>query len=185
MLHEHLFYPTSPSVYAHLDESFVRLYLAGGVTTMRTGGAFNAAMDIRFARAIDSESVVGPAIDVTAPYLNGPSESLQMLPLADAADAKRQVGYWAEMGNSFKAYEHHARGAGRSHRGSPSRSLRVPGTCASHHAEAAGLASTTRTRVAAASDFVPNKRPTAALAMKSSRAPSHRWTRRTHASVPS
>jgi enamidase len=36
MLHEHLYYPTGPGVYGQLGESFVRLYLAGGVTTMRT-----------------------------------------------------------------------------------------------------------------------------------------------------
>jgi enamidase len=167
MLHEHLFYPTSPSVYAHLDESFVRLYLAGGVTTMRTGGAFNAAMDIRFARAIDSESVVGPSIDVTAPYLNGPSESLQILPLADAADAKRQVGYWAEMGaTSFKAYMNITRAElaaviEEAHR----RSLKVTGhLCSVTYAEAAGLGiDNLEHGFAAASDFVPNKRPDSCL----------------------
>jgi enamidase len=163
MLHEHLFYPTSPSVYAHLDESFVRLYLAGGVTTMRTGGAFNAAMDIRFARAIDSESVVGPAIDVTGPYLNGPSESLQMLALADAADAKRQVGYWAEVGaTSFKAYMSITRAElaatiDEAHR----RSLKVTGhLCSVTYAEAAGMGiDNLEHGFAAASDFVSIKRP--------------------------
>jgi len=34
MVHEHLFYPTGPGVYANLAESFTRLYLAGGVTTI-------------------------------------------------------------------------------------------------------------------------------------------------------
>ena len=33
MVHEHLYYPTGPGVYGQLGESFVRLYLAGGVTT--------------------------------------------------------------------------------------------------------------------------------------------------------
>ena len=36
MVHEHLYYPTGPGVYGQLGASFVRLYLAGGVTTMRT-----------------------------------------------------------------------------------------------------------------------------------------------------
>src|SRR5262245_9209496 len=38
MVHEHLYYPVGPGVYGQLGESFTRLYLAGGVTTMRTGG---------------------------------------------------------------------------------------------------------------------------------------------------
>src|SRR5579875_3414990 len=36
MMHEHLFYPTGPGVYGNTAESFTRLYLAGGVTSMRT-----------------------------------------------------------------------------------------------------------------------------------------------------
>ena len=47
MLHEHLYYPTGPSVYGQLGVSFVRLYLAGGVTTMRTAGNTNGLMDIK------------------------------------------------------------------------------------------------------------------------------------------
>src|SRR4051812_38262400 len=38
MVHEHTYYPTGPGVYGQLGLSFARLYLAGGVTTMRTGG---------------------------------------------------------------------------------------------------------------------------------------------------
>src|SRR5690348_1749965 len=36
MVHEHTYYPTGPGVYGQLGLSFARLYLAGGVTTMRT-----------------------------------------------------------------------------------------------------------------------------------------------------
>src|SRR5689334_16765027 len=32
MVHEHLFYPEGPGVYGQLGASFIRLYLAGGVT---------------------------------------------------------------------------------------------------------------------------------------------------------
>ena len=53
MLHEHLYYPTGPGVYGQLGESFTRLYLAGGVTTMRTGGNVNGFMDINMKRAIE------------------------------------------------------------------------------------------------------------------------------------
>ena len=50
MMHEHLYYTTGPGVYGQLGESFSRLYLAGGVTTMRTGGNMNGIMDINLAR---------------------------------------------------------------------------------------------------------------------------------------
>ena len=53
MLHEHLYYPTGPGVYGQLGESFSRLYLAGGVTTMRTGGNVNGFMDLNLKRLID------------------------------------------------------------------------------------------------------------------------------------
>jgi imidazolonepropionase-like amidohydrolase len=105
MVHEHLYYPTGPNVYGQLGASFVRLYLAGGVTTMRTGGNTNGLMDINLKTQIDAGMIAGPAIDATAPYLNGPQSLLQMHALADAADARKQVAYWADMGaTSFKAY---------------------------------------------------------------------------------
>src|SRR5262249_47517584 len=71
MMHEHTYYPTGPGVYGQLGESFVRLYLAGGVTTMRTAGNANGVMDIELKRQIDAGKQPGPAIDATAPYLNG------------------------------------------------------------------------------------------------------------------
>src|SRR6185437_11290606 len=51
MLHEHLFYPTGPGVYGNDYVSFTRLYLAGGVTTMRTGGNVGGYADLRTATA--------------------------------------------------------------------------------------------------------------------------------------
>src|SRR4029077_5685757 len=78
MVHEHLYYPTGPGVYGQLGESFVRLYLAGGVTTMRTGGNTNGVMDIKVKQLIEAGQQPGPAIDATAPYLNGPNTFLQM-----------------------------------------------------------------------------------------------------------
>jgi imidazolonepropionase-like amidohydrolase len=105
MVHEHLYYPTGGNVYAQLGASFVRLYLAGGVTTMRTGGNVNGVMDIKMKQEIEAGRQAGPAIDATAPYLNGPNQFLQMHGLKDADDAKRQVQYWTAMGaTSFKAY---------------------------------------------------------------------------------
>ena len=106
MLHEHLYYPTGPGVYGQLGASFVRLYLAGGVTTMRTAGNENGFMDMALAKGTEEGSIAGPAIDATAPYLNGPRPgSLQMTTLKGPDDARRHVNYWADQGaTSFKAY---------------------------------------------------------------------------------
>jgi imidazolonepropionase-like amidohydrolase len=107
-LHEHLFYPTGPGMYGNLAVSFTRLYLAGGVTSMRTGGNMNGYGDIAIKRAIDAGTVAGPWIDATAPYLEGPGLGLiQVRELKDAADATREVNFWADEGaTSFKTYMH-------------------------------------------------------------------------------
>src|SRR3954471_7903479 len=84
MLHEHLYYPTGPGVYGQLGTSFVRLYLAGGVTTMRTAGNVNGLMDINVKQKIERGEMAGPAVDATAPYLEGPNTQNQMHALKDA-----------------------------------------------------------------------------------------------------
>jgi imidazolonepropionase-like amidohydrolase len=105
MMHEHLYYPTGPGVYGQLGESFIRLYLAGGVTTMRTTGNMNGFMDLNLKRLVDAWQKPGPDIDATAPYLNGPNRFLQMHALSGEEEARRQVAYWADMGaTSFKIY---------------------------------------------------------------------------------
>jgi len=105
MMHEHLFYPTGPGVYGADYVSFSRLYLAGGVTSMRTAGNVGGYADLNLAAAIRAGTAVGPWIDATAPYVNGPSAFTQMYALKDSADARRFVAFWADAGaTSFKAY---------------------------------------------------------------------------------
>lgn len=108
MMHEHLYYPTGPGVYANLSESFTRLYLAGGVTTMRTAGNLNGYGELSIAQAIEDGQKPGPWIDATGPYLEGPGLGLgQMHVLKDSADARRMVDFWSDAGaTSFKAYMH-------------------------------------------------------------------------------
>jgi enamidase len=108
MVHEHLYYPTGPGVYANLTESFTRLYLAGGVTSMRTAGNMNGYGELDMAKAIARGERPGPWMDATAPYLEGPGLGLlQVHELADAADARRMVSFWNDMGaTSLKAYMH-------------------------------------------------------------------------------
>jgi imidazolonepropionase-like amidohydrolase len=163
MLHEHLYYPTGPGVYGQLGQSFVRLYLAGGVTTMRTAGNTNGIMDLNLRRAIDRGDIAGPAMDATAPYLNGPNTQLQMYSLKDADDARRQVDYWADMGaTSFKAYMQITRAElGAAIDEAHKRGLKLTGhLCSVTLAEAADLGiDDLEHGLLAATDFVSDKQP--------------------------
>jgi imidazolonepropionase-like amidohydrolase len=163
MLHEHLYYPTGPGVYGQLGESFTRLYLAGGVTTMRTGGNMNGYMDINLKRAIESGQKPGPAIDATAPYVNGPNQFQQMTHVTDAEQARRHVAYWAEQGaTSFKAYMQISRAAlGAAISEAHERRLKVTGhLCSVTYSEAADLGiDNLEHGFLAATDFVADKKP--------------------------
>jgi enamidase len=162
MLHEHLYYPTGPGVYGQLGASFVRLYLAGGVTTMRTGGNENGFMDFSLARGVEAGEIAGPSIDATAPYLNGarPS-SLQMSQLKGPDDARRQVNYWADMGaTSFKAYMQISKAdLGAAIDEAHKRGMKVTGhLCSVTYAEAAALGiDNLEHGFMASTDFVANK----------------------------
>ena len=163
MVHEHLYYPTGPNVYGQLGESFIRLYLAGGVTTMRTGGNTNGFMDFKLKELIDRGRKAGPAIDATAPYLNGSNTFQQMHDLKDADDARRQVNYWADMGaTSFKAYMQITRDELRaSVEEAHKRGLKITGhLCSVTYAEAADLGiDNLEHGFLASTDFVPDKQP--------------------------
>jgi len=106
MLHEHLFYYAGDAIYPTHSLSFPRLYLAGGVTTMRTAGNMGGYTDFNVKRTIDAGQAPGPDIHVTAPYFNGPGLGIAGVKgLRDAADARRMAEYWAAEGaTSFKAY---------------------------------------------------------------------------------
>jgi enamidase len=163
MVHEHLYYPTGPQVYGQVGQSFVRLYLAGGVTTMRTGGNVHGVMDLNLKRLIDDGEQPGPAIDATAPYLNGPNPFLQMQALKNAGDARQHVEYWASLGaTSFKAYMAITRAElGAAIDAAHARGLKVTGhLCSVTYSEAADLGiDNLEHGFIAATDFVSGKKP--------------------------
>jgi hypothetical protein len=118
-MHDHLYYTNSYSVQlskGDIDEPGVsivelpysapRLYLAAGVTTIRTTGSLEPYTDIKIKERIDAGLMPGPKIDLTAPYLEGkPTFFAQMHELTGVDDAKRMVDYWADEGmTSYKAY---------------------------------------------------------------------------------
>src|SRR5688572_24068841 len=107
-MHNHMFFPMggSPPMYSNLGTSFPRLYLALGVTTIRTTGSVAPYTDLEIKRLIDSGRMIGPKMHVTAPYLEGKGAFTPVMhQLTDANDARRMVNYWADQGaTSFKAY---------------------------------------------------------------------------------
>jgi imidazolonepropionase-like amidohydrolase len=105
-MHDHLFYPAGGGLYHDMPFSFPRLYLAAGVTTIRTTGNIEPYVDLEIKRAIDAGRVPGPKINVTAPYLEGAGTFIaQLHQLSGPDDARKTVEYWADEGaRSFKAY---------------------------------------------------------------------------------
>ena len=118
-MHDHLYYTDSISTQAsehgvgepglfvaEIPYTAPRLYLAAGVTTMRTTGSLEPYTDLKVKQRIDDGLMPGPAIDASAPYLEGPhSPFAQMHELTGPDDARHLVDYWANEGmTSFKAY---------------------------------------------------------------------------------
>lgn len=110
MLHEHLFYPkTTPESQYGVDQmsySFPKLYLAGGVTTMRTAGSIMPQADVNIKRAIERGAIPGPKIDVTSPHLDRAGTGLlELATIENSAQAVNAVNFYADMGvTSFKVY---------------------------------------------------------------------------------
>jgi len=105
-MHDHLVYPMGNGIFGEMPFSFPRLYLAGGVTTIRTTGALEPYTDLELKKQIDSGQTPGPKIHVTGPYLEGVgSWALQMHQLRGPDDATSTVNYWLDEGvDNFKAY---------------------------------------------------------------------------------
>lgn len=116
-MHDHMYYTELPNLDAtgkseqprvipQMTYSSPKMYLAAGVTTLRTTGSVEPYADLNLKREIDAGHLVGPHMDVTAPYLEGPnSPFIQMHQLKDAAEARSFVAFWADQGaTSYKAY---------------------------------------------------------------------------------
>jgi imidazolonepropionase-like amidohydrolase len=116
-MHNHLFYLQRPNLDAsgkfeqpiivpQMTFSAPRLYLANGVTTMRTTGSVETYTDLALKREIDAGHLVGPHLDVTGPYLEGAGAFfIQNHVISSPDDARKEVAFWADQGvNSFKAY---------------------------------------------------------------------------------
>jgi imidazolonepropionase-like amidohydrolase len=105
-MHDHMFYPMGNGIFGEMAYSFPRLYLAGGVTTIRTTGALEPYTDLELKKQIDKGETPGPKMHVTGPYLEGAgSWALQMHQLNGPDDARKTVNFWLDQGvDNFKAY---------------------------------------------------------------------------------
>jgi len=171
LLHEHMFYAaySRDFTWLHVKElpyTFPKLYLACGATMIRTAGSVEPYSDLNLKRDIDRGKILGPAMDVTAPYLEGKGSIFPgMHELSGPAEAKAFVDFWASQGcTSFKGYmfvnkptlkaaidEAHAKG------------LKVTGhLCAVTYREAAEMGiDQLEHGFSVSTDFVPNKKENA------------------------
>ena len=171
LLHEHMYYANYSADFSYLDVkelpyTFPKLYLACGATTIRTAGSVEPYADLNLKRDIDQGKFLGPAMDVTAPYLEGKGSIFPgMHQLSGPAEAKAFVDFWASQGcTSFKGYmfidkptlkaaidEAHAKG------------LKVTGhLCAVTYREAADMGiDQLEHGFSVSTDFAPNKKENA------------------------
>jgi imidazolonepropionase-like amidohydrolase len=105
-MHDHMFYPMGDGIFGEMGFSFPRLYLAAGVTTIRTTGALEPYTDLEIKKQIEAGEMPGPKMHVTGPYLEGAgSWAVQLHQLRGPEDATRTVNYWLDGGvDNFKAY---------------------------------------------------------------------------------
>ncbi len=171
LLHEHMYYAaySADFTYLHVKQlpyTFPKLYLACGATMIRTAGSVEPYSDLNLKRDIDQGKILGPEMDVTAPYLEGKGSIFPgMHELSGPAEAKSFVDFWASQGcTSFKGYmfidkptlkaaidEAHAKG------------LKVTGhLCAVTYREAAEMGiDQLEHGFSASTDFVPDKKENA------------------------
>jgi imidazolonepropionase-like amidohydrolase len=117
-MHDHMYYLQRPNTDASGSEpptllpqmtfSAPRMYLANGVTTVRTAGSVEPYADINLRHLIEAGTMIGPHVEPTAPYLQGQSDIfMQMHVLTGPEDATEFVNFWAKSGaTNFKAYMH-------------------------------------------------------------------------------
>ncbi len=101
-MHDHLFYqiePAGATVVVPAQRTFARLYLASGVTTIRTAGTMDFSADARIKQQINTGQEPGPKIHLTGAYLGATTTA------PDPDGIAKQVAKDADRGaTSFKAY---------------------------------------------------------------------------------
>src|SRR5437016_702930 len=102
-MHDHTFYPAGGAGNArnHHPFSAPRLYLASGVTSIRTAGTYEPYVDLNLRESIDRGEVPGPRMNVSGAYIDQERGRVR-----GPENARRMVNYWADEGaTNFKAYQ--------------------------------------------------------------------------------
>jgi hypothetical protein len=119
-MHNHMFFPMggTPPTYSNMATSFSRLYLALGVTTIRTTGSVVPYEDLEIKKLIDSGRMIGPKMHITGPYLEGVRAvgEKAMHELTGPDDARRNGELLGGPGSDVvqSLYEHNSRRVARS-----------------------------------------------------------------------
>lgn len=102
-MHDHLFYATDGGDrYVNAPESFAPLYLAAGVTTIRTAGALDLDHDKSVKRSVDSGELAGPKIHLSSLYINR-----KVGDQVNPQKVAKVINEWADQGiTSLKIYDH-------------------------------------------------------------------------------
>lgn len=155
-MHDHLFYQTETAG-APAQAAFARLYLASGVTTIRTAGTNDFRGDLKIKAQIDAGRLPGPRVHVTGPYLYARSRA------PDPEGIAREVASQADRGaTSFKAYTTlRASELQAAIEAAHARGLRITGhLCAVGYREAAAMGiDNLEHGVAMDTEFYPDKQP--------------------------
>jgi hypothetical protein len=107
-MHDHLFYETDTSLLEQ-PYSFPRLYLASGVTTIRTAGAVSPWADLLLAKLAGTAESASPRILFSGPYVDGGIYRFSSDSKAAAA-TRDEVGRWIARGaTNVKVYDHASR----------------------------------------------------------------------------
>ena len=96
-LHNHTFYTTSLRS-VQLNATAPILYLASGVTSIRTTGSYSPYAELNLRRLIDSRQIAGPRMHVAGPYLTGGASGGSMHKVNTPEAVRRVVDYWASEG---------------------------------------------------------------------------------------
>lgn len=111
MMHEHIFYSMPFENWYSVGQmsfTFPRLYLAGGVTSMRTAGSIEPETDLNLKKWIEAGKMTGPRMDVTSPFIEREGYDIAELGFVSSPEeVRKMVTFWADRGvTSFKVYNH-------------------------------------------------------------------------------
>jgi imidazolonepropionase-like amidohydrolase len=162
-MHDHLFYTAAGGRAVQMSYTGPRLYLASGVTTIRTTGGRAPYAEINLKDAITRGKVPGPRIHLTAPYLTGVEGGGSMAVVHSPQEARRFVAYWASEGATWiKEYTDISRAElGAAIKEAHKHGVKVTGhLCSVSFREAVALGiDNLEHGMLTASDFDPSKQP--------------------------